>query len=201
MNKNYTKHLTVLIFSLAIIFGYGHYNCVKAAVTPEKVIITSNTHENPSALTTVTIGWSYTDTQNISGYYYTITTSSSYTITLLEPEIQLNKQATSKDLILSDGTYFFYIAAYAESTPKPVAGLTKKVGPIKVDTQAPDNVSVEGPGLTDKEVVTLTIGADELIDQVCISTGTYGNCGWQNFTSPNHTYSLQSGEQVYTLYI
>ena len=204
MNKNYKKCLIVLSFSFFILFGYGHYKCANAAISIDKVVINSNSHNDPSSLTTVTIGWAYTDTQDITGFFYTITTSSSHTVSTVEPtNLPLTKTAKSKIFNnVSDGTYYFYIAAVNTTTiPFPTVGPTTKVGPITVDTKAPENVSVTGPDETTEQLVTLNIGADEDIYKICISETNYGNCGWIDIESTEHTYSLNNGEGKYKLYV
>jgi len=205
MNKNYKKYLVVMIFSIVIQAGYGHYKCADAiGVSLDEVVINSNTHGDPSNITTVTIGWAYTNTQDITGFFYTITTSSSHTVSTEGPKnLPLNIIAKSKTFNnVSDGTYYFYIAAAnVDTEPFPTVSNTTKVGPITVDTEAPENVSVTGPDETTEQLVTLNIGADEDIYKICISETNYGNCGWIDIESNEHTYSLNNGEGKYKLYV
>ncbi|MBF0449687.1 MAG: IPTL-CTERM sorting domain-containing protein [Candidatus Magnetomorum sp.] len=195
---NYLKLLSVTFMSLAIIAVFGHYDCSLAL---DEVAIVSNSHAEPSSLTTINIGWTYATVSTINGYYYTLTSLSSYTVDASDVQIS-NNAADDINLTVSDGTYYFYIAPYQAAFPAPpTMGPTTKAGPLTVDTTSPGNLSVTGPDTTDTELVSLTIGADEIIDQVCISETTYGNCGWNNFTAPGHEYSLQAGEGQYLLYI
>lgn len=162
---------------------------------------------DPINYTQVTLNWGYAGGDTITSYYYKITESSEYSLTSSN-----GTQTTSESLEklpLNDGSYYFYIAAYKSSTPPtfppPEMGPVTKYGPIILDNQVPENVSV-GPdaNVTEDESITLEFGADESLERVCISESTYGvGCTWKGLSLQDQTcsYRLKQGEDVYTLYI
>jgi len=194
---DFVKCLVIICMLFTGIIFAGFFECSFAVQQLDDVVITSNSHSDPDSLTTISITWSYATQNSIDGYYYTLSTLSDYTIVATDE--MLNNTADEVNLTASDGTYYFYIAPYKSFPPPLILGSTTKEGPIVVDTTSPGNISVNGPETTETDLISLTIGADEVIDQVCVSESTYGTCGWEDFESPNHEYSLKSGLGQYLL--
>jgi len=187
-----------------VIFGLNNY--VFAAIETTEVDIISTSHPTAMTDTTISANFQYTDT-SITGFYYTITTLSSHTITsdsiLTNHYIDLpnDASATRGDGPYSDGNYYLYIAAYKDVFLQPTTlGPTTKVGPLIIDTQPPNYVTVNGPATTNENNVTLTLDSNEDINQICISETGFGNCGWVPLISNSYNYPL-SEEKDYLLYI
>ena len=177
-----------------------------ASIEDDFVVITSCSHLEPSSLTRINISFSYPDIESIEGFYYRVTTSSSYTVSVLD--IMLSSNNT--DLALGsfeDNAYYFYIAAYSFPSSFPpfphIIGPTTRVGPLIVDT-TPPIVHITGPSKTNTSLISLEIGADERIDSICISEGAWASCDWNDLTPTDGTkinYELLSGEGMYNLKI
>jgi len=176
--------------------------------TVSAVNITGCTHnENePSALTQITINWSYaseSSADTVTCYYYYIGTEADYPLTDTNGT-QLDKTNNNWTFSKEEGDYFFYIAGYKPPPPSPELGPVTKYGPIKIDTTPPDVDDVKGPpgGLTITPEISLEIGADEQLDQVCICETAYGVCNdWEPLSTPKHPYALKQGEMQYSLKI
>jgi hypothetical protein len=175
----------------------------------DEVIIQSSTHSSPSTDTTIKVYFEYGNTAEIDGYYYTITTQSSHTIT--NESINTNDYidlpndlvSTRGDGPYSDGYYYLYIAAYDAVFLNPtVVGPTTRFGPMKVDTESPLFLNVTGPATTNTSKITLNLDSNEELSEVCISETGYGNCNnWQNLSASSIDYTLSSGPGDYLLFV
>jgi hypothetical protein len=182
-----------------------------AAIGDDIVMITSTSHPVAKTETTINVYFNYANRGAITGFYYTVTTASSYTMTTDDVMSHNYKQLTSDATMTADGPftdddYYFYIAAYYIQTPPLIFGPTTREGPLTVDTKAPTTVSVNGPSTTENSLITLTIQANEDINKVCISETGFGvSCVWKDLTSENYNYTLksppESGEKDYSLYV
>jgi len=172
---------------------------VSIADAIENVVINSYPAFEPSNDTKITIGWSYPQDElnNINGYYYTLTTDSSYTITASDKQISNKNQTEKTEDNLSDGVYYFYIAAYKSNFPFPEIGDTESVGPFTVDT-IPPVFDVEGPETTSENPIELIIGPPDEVDAVCISEEANASCDWNDNYKNNFELT---GEGSYVLKI
>jgi len=175
-----------------------------ATVSAVNIGVCTHNENEPSALTQITISWSYASesiADTVTCFYYHIGIESEYTLTATNGTL-IDKSKSSLTIPKEDGNYSFYIAGYKTDSMPPILGPITKYGPIKIDTTPPD-VEVNGPNLTSQEEILLEIGADEQLDQVCICETAYGVCNdWEPLSKPNkHPYVLKQGEMQYSLKI
>lgn len=203
------KHInffqSILIIGFCFVF-WGFSDCSFADVATTEVDIITTSHPTAMTNTTISVSFQYTETTH-TDFYYTITTLSSYTITndlILEGccfRLAKDANATSGDGPYSDDDYYLYIAAYKNEMIGPnTVGPTTKVGPLTVDTQAPNFVTVDGPASTQTSKVSLTINSNEDINRICISETGFGNCVWEPLVSENYDYTLPN-EGDHLLYV
>jgi len=164
-----------------------------------------------SSLTTITMSWEYTGTEDVDGYYYKINSASSYTAAINDTNYNKTTNTTSNPANMADGSYYLHVAAYQEPTGVPpppiVIGPLTTYGPLIIDTTKPEILDIVGPdnNTTFTSSIALDIGANEKISYVNISEGVPGDGPWKEFTPPadniSCAYELKQGENLYTLQI
>ena len=202
MKKN-TKFFLLIVMGLyAVISGVNH--CAWADLYEVRILTSS--HPTDNTKTTITATFDYTDTAQ-TGFYYTITTQTSHTITLNSISTQNyfslpnDADSTRGDGPYEDNNYYLYIAAYKDVFMQETqVGPTTKYGPLTVDTQSPNFVTVDGPSTTEESLITLTINSNEDLNEICISETGYGNCAWEELEASNYHYTL-SEYKDYKIYI
>jgi len=175
----------------------------------EEVIIQTSSHSSPNTDTTIKVYFEYPNTAEIDGFYYTITTQPSHTITndsiLTNQYIALASDlgSTRGDGPYEDGYYYVYIAAYdAVFLNPPILGPTTKVGPLTVDTVPPVYIKATGSEITYTNTITLNLDSNEELSEICISEASYEDCDdWHILNTSNYDYTLSNGEKDYLLFI
>ena len=202
MNILHKVFVLLMFFLIASVFGV---NSAIALDAVQNVNSTTHTKDAYSNVSKIGMSWdALSVTSTTVYYYYVFNSSSDYTITSSwdsSLKSTTNTSVLSEDFSSSNGTYYFHIAAMTEEGwGDEVFSSTITKGPYYIDTKAPTNVSVSGPGTTNTQVVTLSLYADGAT-QMYISNSGYGISGaWESYATSKQ-WTLSDGYETKTVYV
>jgi hypothetical protein len=172
--------------------------------------ISEHVLNTPSQESLIEIGWDLPDGYtSVTGYYYYFTTESNYTLdetTTNDLDLVETAYASSDYSGSNDVSIYVYVAAvaYSEETYAQEIGETTQFGPIRIDTNAPDNAAVSIDAYVKTSTPNLTIGgfggAGDAT-QMYISNVNYETSGsWESVVA-SKPWPIEGGQGRKTIYV
>ena len=164
----------------------------------------------PSQVSLIEMEWDLPEGYtSVEGYYYKFTSESSFTMdeTTTATLTLIDTAYAAKDYSGSNDEFVYvYVAAVAYNTEiyEEELGATTKFGPIRVDTETPDNAGVSVPSYINTKTANLTIGgfgnAGDAT-QMYISNVNYETSGEWEVIAASKPWPIEGSEGRKTIYV
>ena len=207
MQNYFSIRIFIIINVLLLIFS----KITMAAPGEVQNIKFQSTHviNTPSQESLIEIIWDLpTGYTEVEGYYYLFSTLTQYTFdeTNTAELDSIDTAYASKEYTgVNDTSINLYVAAYVfDALYEEEIGATAKFGPIRIDTESPENASVSVSQYVKDQNVNLTIGGFGNIGDATnmyISNVNYGESGTSASIASSYAWTLAAGEGRKTIFL